>query len=416
MTAAVTERLKAWLSDSGNLKKLLQWGIIGALCLCVLILGLSLKPHAYQSPDEKNYIAMAQRMLEGQPYGYWSSKPDAYVSPGMPLFLVAGMAVFGTDMEGIACIKAVQCVLFALTVLLTYILGRQLTGRFGVGLMASLLVATNGLFYIYIRHLLTETLYFFTMMLFFVVFVRAVKMGRLWLHLIGGICFAVTVMVRPLVIIVAPFIYLPLVAARWRKWREILLPVLCFAIGFVAVCLPWWIRNYVVLGKVVLFATQTNPMFAGLMPDISVLGIKNPGSIMGNLKLLFRLLREDFFGTVYWMTFGKFRIIFMGNMENAQPQILSIVSRDVTVYLGLFGGIRALLSKKGWGPALAFWVYFASTFMFVPTERYSLQYIPLLAIFAGYFTVKAFDGWRGSSWLPRGKEAIAPEEKSQKSP
>ena len=54
--------------------------------------------------------------------------------------------------------------------------------------------------------------------------------------------------------------------------------------------LPWWIRNVVSLGQFVLLATQTNPLYAGLARDPEVLGLENPGSLFGNVLLLFQLL------------------------------------------------------------------------------------------------------------------------------
>lgn len=104
------------------------------------------------------------------------------------------------------------------------------------------------------------------------------------------------------------------------------------------------------------------------------------------------LLRDDFFGTVYWLTFGKFEIIFMSDIPKAVCRILTLFVRDITVYLGLCGGVRALFSKKGWGPSLVFWVYLASSFLFVPTGRYALQYLPLLAILAAWLLGLAFKG------------------------
>ena len=47
------------------------------------------------SPDESHYIAMAQRLLTEGVYSYWGDGPDAYVSPGYPIFLTLCMAVAG---------------------------------------------------------------------------------------------------------------------------------------------------------------------------------------------------------------------------------------------------------------------------------------------------------------------------------
>lgn len=377
-----------------------QWGVIALICLggflCAVYFAQTMGKYSTEySPDEGNYIAMAKRLLNEKYYSYWGEGPDAYVSPGYPLFLTACMAVFGTDLEGIFCIKLVQGLLAAGTVFLTFLLGYLLTGKYSIGLIACLLQGTNTVFYLYSRLLLTETLYFFTMMLFFVVFVLAMRRDRWPLHLLAGVCFAVTVLVRPLLIIIAPFLFLPSLVRHWKDWKSFLRPLLFFAIGFLLLCVPWWVRNAVVLGEFIPLATQTNPMYAGLAPDVTALGLHDPGSLMGNFKLLLELLRRDFFGTVYWMTFGKFQIIFMST-QWAMPQVFADFIKDVAVYLGLFGGLRALFSRAHWGPALVFWVYLASSFLFIPVGRYSMQYLPLLGILAGYLLTEAFSRWRPS--------------------
>ena len=65
-------------------------------------------------------------------------------------------------------------------------------------------------------------------------------------------------------------------------------------------------------------------------------------------------------------------------------KIFTTLIKNITVFIGLLGAIRALLSKKYIWPAIIFFCYFLSAFAFVPTSRYALQYYPLLAIFAGY--------------------------------
>lgn len=232
------------------------------------------------------------------------------------------------------------------------------------------------------------------MMLFFVTFVHAMKNGGVWRHAVAGIFFAVTVLVRPLIIIIAPFLYIPWIVACWKDWKRMFTPLVFFMAGFVAVCLPWWIRNMVVFHHFIFLATQTNPIYAGLAKDIAALGLKDPGTMMGNIKLLLGILKDDFLGTVYWMTFGKFEIIFMSDIPKAVCRIFSVCVRNLNVYLGLCGGILVFFSKRGWGPGLVFWVYLLASFLFVPTGRYALQYLPLLALLSAWVLEQALSGVR----------------------
>mgnify|MGYP002624541630 CR=1 FL=1 len=375
--------------------------LLAEICLAALLTGaalgwalhISLHSTAGHSPDAQNYIAMAQRLVEEGVYSFWGNGPDAYVTPGYPLFLAGCMALFGTGEQGILAVRVLQCLLAAATVLLTYLLGRRVTGSGVVGLIAAALLTGNVPYYYYSQRVLTETLYFFTMVVFFLAFVAAREKGGWARHLVAGMLLAVSVLVRPQLVILVPFLYLPHLWKHRRDWKAAWIPLLCFLGGFVAVCLPWWVRNLVTLHRFVPLATQTNPIFAGLAPDVYGMGLKNPGSLLGNVALFFQLLGENFVGTLNWMTLGKFQVIFLTDFTYS-PIVLTAVVKDITLYLGLFGGLLALFTRKGRRYAVLFWIYFLSAFLFVPTSRYSLQYYPLMAIFAGWLLVTAFTAVR----------------------
>ncbi len=342
------------------------------------------------SPDEGRYIELAKRILLEHRYSFWGEEPDAYVSPGYPLFLVACMSLFGSDIYGIDSIKFVQAILFAATVFLVFVLAYQITKKYSIGFIASALIALNGNYAFYTRRLLTEIFFVFTMMLFFVLFILSVQKEKKWLHFFSGMVFCISVFVRPLFFIVLPVLYLPHFIKNWKNWKKIFASPLAFFLGFLLVGLPWWIRNIVTLHQFVFLATQTNPIYAGLARDPAALGLQDPGSMMGNIKLFFELLVARPLQTIHWMFFEKFNIIFRKMDEIVYLQTITVLLKDITVYVGLFGACRALLSKKYIWPAIAFFCYFLSTFAFVPTSRYALQYFPLLAIFAGYIIVAAF--------------------------
>lgn len=388
-----------------NKKQLVKWAFLVGLTLlslayCLLYVERVAKFSESRSPDENNYIHMAERLLREGVYSYWGDGPDAFVSPGFPLFLTACFRIFGTGLWGIHCVKIVQAVLISLMVPLTFSLGKQLTQKDSVGLIAAVLVALNGYFPTYSRVILTEPLYYFTMLLFFAVFVYAVRKEYRRLHLLAGLLFGVAVMVRPLLIITAPFLYLPLILSYKKHWRLYVFPMLCFAIGFTAVCLPWWIRNLVTLHRFVLLATQTNPIYAGLAPDIAALGIENPHTMLGNLKLLFQLLFTRPLQTLYWLTFGKFKIIFMEPADTVYLSVFSRLINDFTLYTGLLGCAGALFQKKYRLSALVFLVYFLSSFLFVPTSRYALQYFPFLSILAAWLIVRLFTPEKPEPFVP----------------
>lgn len=356
------------------------------------------------SPDEGHYIAMAQRLLTEGYYSYWGGAPDAYVSPGYPIFLTLCMAVFGTDLQGIDAIKFVQAFLSAGTVFLTFFLGWRLTKKYSVGILGALLLSVNGIYAFYAKRLLTETFFCFTMMLLFAVFVLTWEKDRWWLYLLSGALFCVTIFVRPLLLMTLPVLFIPLLLQCWRQWKDdpkqtrfpwkkLLVPIGLFFLGVLLVGLPWWIRNVVSLGQFVLLATQTNPLYAGLARDPEALGLENPGSLLGNVLLLFQLLFTRPLETLHWMIFEKFDIIFMRRVDYVAYFVtITTLVKDITLYLGLLGAVRGIFSKQMRWFTAAFALYFLAIFLFVPTARYGLQYYPLLAVFAGYAVVLLFRG------------------------
>lgn len=370
--------------------------LLAAVLLSLAATGLAfqyaylLRAYTELTPDEGNYLATARRLLSDHVFSFWGSGPDAYVSPGYPMFLAACFAVFGSGERGVAAVRVLQCLLSGGTVVLTFLLGRALTKRNAAGLIAAALVCCNCGFSIYPRMLLTESLYFFLMPLSFLLFAQAEEKDAPVRFAAAGLAFGAAVMVRSLVVSALPFLLLPRLLRRRRDRSCSLRPVWLFLAGFLLPCLPWWIRNLVTLHRLVLWATQTNPFYAGLAPDVAAAGLEDPGTYLGNFRLLFRLLAQDPVGTLSWMSLGKFRIIFM-SADWAPHQAVSDLARNLTVCLGLSGAVLALASRRTRLRSLPFWAYFLCIFFSVPVSRYAYQYLLLLAIFAGWLLVAAWE-------------------------
>lgn len=343
------------------------------------------------TPDEGHYIKMAQNLLSGKFYSYWGETADAYVTPGFPMFLVACMSVLGTGLKAIHTIKLIQAVIFGITVFLVFLLAFMLTKKYSVSIIAAALVCVNPMNHYYSRYLLTETLFVFTMMLFFVSAVYAWKKDKWFGYLFAGITLCVAVMVRPLLIVVLPVIVVIDICKKWGEWRAFAFSSGLFIIGFVIVGLPWWIRNLVTMKQFILLATQTNPIYAGLAKNVEELGLTDPGTMFGNLKLLFTLLIKRPVQTIYWMTLGKFYNIFLIPCEWPYASVYANCINIFTVILGLSGCVRALFTKRLRVPTIIFFIYLLSAFMFIPVQRYSLAYLPVLAIGVGYLMYIVFN-------------------------
>lgn len=380
---------------NSNIIYYLKWIFLLLVCLLGFLYSLYYaenwdKLSELYTPDEGNYIAMAKRLLGTGVYGYWGDTPDAYVTPGYPLFLAACMSVFGTSLQALHCIKIVQCVMTGLSVFLVFLVGYLSTKRYAVGIIAAVLMALNGLYPYFSRYLLTETLSVFTSLLFFAVILCATQKNKWWLYLLSGITLCVATMVRPLIVIVFPCIVVAEIIIKWKNHKVWLRNIGFFILGFIIVAMPWWIRNAVTLNQFIPLATQTNPMYAGLAPDVEALGLQDPGTLFGNVILLIKLLFTKPLSTVYWMTFGKFSKIFFDT--NSLPYLFELynIVKNTTVVLGIFGFLRALFSKKHRCTAIIFFIYLLSILLFIPVSRYAVGYLPLLAVAAGYLLDTSF--------------------------
>ncbi|MBR1660567.1 MAG: glycosyltransferase family 39 protein [Oscillospiraceae bacterium] len=343
------------------------------------------------SPDETNYISMARRLVDEGVYSFWGKGPDAYVSPGYPLFLALCAALFG---EGsLTAARVLQCLMAGGTAALTVLLGRKLTGRTAAGVIAGVLIVCNGGYYFLSRLILTETLYFFLMMLSLLLLLRAEEKNALWRFALAGGVFGCAVMVRSLVVIILPFLALPRVL-RWRKDKSVSLkPILWFFAGFLIPCLPWWLRNLVTLHKLIFWAAQTNPVFGGLHEDPEHLGYHDPGTYLGNFKLFIEFFRNDPKGMLSWMTQEKFRIIFLSDVVMPEAAITD-TARNMTVSLGLCGAALGFACRRTRLQSLPFWAYLLPIFISVPSFRYAYQYLLLLAVFSGWLLTRAWDAIR----------------------
>ena len=282
----MTDKLKAMRTGrSRSMYRLL----LTALCALTFVYGVYCvnrfgNPVSDCTPDETNYIAMAERLLNEHVYSFWGDGPDAYVTPGYPLLLTLGMALFGAGAKGLFAIRIMQCAMLTAAVALTARLARLLSGRSLAGLIASGLVAANFSYDYFAVHLLTEVPYVCFLMVFLALFLEAQRRGRLWLHAAAGAAFAAAVLIRPMIFVTLPFWYLvPLLRPRGKR-LQVCKAVGWFLIGMAVVFSPWWIRNAEVLHRFVLFGTQTNPMFSGLAENIWQYGLDDPARCAGTSR------------------------------------------------------------------------------------------------------------------------------------
>lgn len=249
--------------------------------------------------DQVSYDGLARRVLEGHGFSFgedhWpatrAGEPTAHWSFLYTLYLTAVYALFGPNPLPARVIQAV--VAGVLQTILVWRIGKRVFGP-TAGLFAAAFSAVYIYFVYYAGALITETFYITSLLWIVDIALRidaraqaapragqgaGQSSGRAWLIWAElGLAIGVTALLRQLVLLLAPFLFLWLwwrVARRpaddaahgaqgWASrrlgWRTLAPFVLTVAVT-AALILPWTIRNYRVFQTTVLLNTNSGYVF-----------------------------------------------------------------------------------------------------------------------------------------------------------
>ena len=350
--------------------------------------------------DEYNYLNMVRDILDGKGYGYWEGR-DAYVTPGYPLFMALIMSLSGTGASGVLAVKLVQAVLSAASSGLVFLLCLKLLKNRGAGVVAAALISFYPPLILYSRYLLTETIYIFFIVLYFIIQVHALERKSRIFHAIAGALFAVTVLIRPMIFVLLPlpYVYTFILSKDGGERRMIIINFVYFISAFVLVMLPWWVRNMLTLNRFIPLSTQGNPFYAGVIRDYSTLP-QSGSEVADGFRLLLSELRHRPFETLEWFTIGKLEVLFL-NPDYILPAGYSYFKGIVgpmhmyIVALGSLGLAGGLIAGKLRMISIYVLLYIMLSLLFIPTGRFGLQYMPFLAIFTAYLLFKFFSISKG---------------------
>ena len=349
--------------------------------------------------DEYNYIEMAKNIVDNRMYSYMSdSEPNAYVTPGYPLFLALVYYIKGGG-NWVLSAKLTQAFISALSIVPVFFIGRKLHGKTS-GLIAASLMAFYPPLVMYSRFLLTETLYIFMFLCYFLMQILAFeKQKGIW-HVCTGMLAAATVLVRPLIVILLPLAYIYMYFTK-REGRAVWRRFGFFLIGFFLVMAPWWIRNIVVLEKIILLCTQSNPFYYGIIENHAELPPSENETIDG-IKLIWNMLKEHPIRTIKWYTVGKLNIIFAGQdywLPEGWRYLNSLqLLHPFIIVTGGLGITMALFKEKIRFVSIFIVLNIISQLLFIPVARYAVPIIPLLCICSSYMLCHFY---REKKYLPQ---------------
>ncbi|MVP00877.1 hypothetical protein EDM21_15310 [Paenibacillus sp. N10] len=401
-------------------KILLIWFvlIIALVLRLTYVLGNEYEPLEF---DQKNYTVMAEQIIEQGVYGYLSTESNTYVTPGFPLFLTAILAVFGyTDIEQTyMVVRVLQAFISLAAIGFLYKIGDRLF-NWQTGIVAALMAAVYAPFIFVTSLILTEVIFMASLMALVYYQVKIIQENKRKDHLIAGILLALSVLIRPNILLIAPVPYIFL----WFQYRkpfvkEIGWGVLAFAVGM----LPWWVRNLMTFQEFIFLSKEgaANPLLGGTDPymkgtlDWSRI---DPNDQKGEaIRRIKEGLQNDPALWIRWFTVGKLKEMFwnriyMGDYPGTVAGWYALMLPKIhklLVLAGLMGSLVSWFINKSYRYLAAiFFIMLGTQLMFIPEPRYTIGMMLLLMLMVAGLLVQGItyaSGRLGSSRRVRRAEA-----------
>jgi hypothetical protein len=258
-------------------RTLVALALIAALGLVVRAY-VVVNPVSNPADDSHAYYAISKALYTEGSFGGPEFHDSSDWSPGAPFLYAASFYATAGAREGTA--RIVEALLGVATILVVFALGWRLGGReLGrwVGLFAAFAVAIYPPFLHTTGELMSEPAAMLTLPAAILAFLWASdrqsnaavpgmrgQLRSAWPWLVPGLLFGLTAMFRPEYLLVgAAFVVLAFVRIAWartgdgsgRQWTAGFAGAAVLLVAIVLPILPWTIRNYVVLDRVVPIST-----------------------------------------------------------------------------------------------------------------------------------------------------------------
>jgi 4-amino-4-deoxy-L-arabinose transferase-like glycosyltransferase len=226
----------------------------------IAVLGLGLRAYVIVNPvanpadDSHAYYGLAKALYEEGSFGGPEFRDSSDWSPGAPLLYAAAFYATGGAREGTA--RIVEALLGVAAILVVFALGARLGGRW-TGLLAAFAMAVYPPFLHSTGELMSEPPALLTLPAAILAFLWASERRELWPWLVPGLLFGLTAMFRPEYLFVAAvFVVLAAISVwRARGWRPGLAGAALLLVALLLPIVPWTVRNYDVLGRLVPIST-----------------------------------------------------------------------------------------------------------------------------------------------------------------
>lgn len=352
--------------------------------------------------DTLNYDKMVRQWLDTGVYGYKSTQSNAQVTPGYPLIMAAVYKLVDYHHhDPYPYLRYLNVLLSMANLTLLFLTARRWANDV-TALIAAMIAAiypsfvwTNGAVLTEVPTAFMLTAYLYVQMIAFE--------SRKPLHAgLAGLLLGLTALIRPEFMPLC----LPLYALYWLQTRDrsFWKPLLATLIGLALVMSPWWIRNAVVMDKLILTGTQENPFYAGTFPYkqwgdglVDEKGKTQKEIALERIRVGFAEHTGLF---LKWFTVGKLEYtygrMFMGA---GHMPFYRILPQQALFHLAviLSGLLGMIFSLRRWRhplvmPAAVIVVMSGIRLMFIPEYRYNFTVMPLIILFSAYAAAVVIHG------------------------
>lgn len=349
--------------------------------------------------DDVKYIRSAWNLLDNNILSYENIKEaTAYIMPGLTYVLALFMFIFG-KINGIVAFRIFQVILQGISLYLLFLIGKKVFNS-KVALIACFMDALY-IAEIYAANLiLMEVIFKFLLLLLIYISIYAIEKKSLKLYILGGIIWATACLFRP-TIAAYPLLILIMWVKNKYSFSEMAKYTVVVTSIFCIVMSPWWIRNYKVFDRVILFTKSSgNPFLQGTFINYDQskgLGVpyikgkdvleSNESEMKAGLQRLKIYGKKEPLKYIAWYTLGKtfyfWRAPFYWVINISYIPV--IIYHFIILFYGLYGMIKHKDKSLNLKFLIMVVVYFNIIYLpYYTFERYSYPLMPLVILFAAY--------------------------------
>lgn len=213
--------------------------------------------------DDVKYLDTARKLLSDGKL-YYNGVETVFIMPAYPLFIALIMKIFGTGDFGVTALRLTQLLLQCGAAYLIYLIAREIFNK-RVAIISLIFTAFYLPEYVVANLALTECLFRFLYLTLFYLSIIAIKENKIKWYVLGGIAWAATCLVRPNAAAFPLFILIYWIVNKYTI-KEMIKYTSIVAVVFCVMFSPWWIRNYNLKDKFILFTeSSANPRLLGTL-------------------------------------------------------------------------------------------------------------------------------------------------------